>query len=170
VYGEATEIDLLAAEGIIDMDFFLALTDNDETNIVSSLLANHLRVEKTITLIEKTDYLPISKTIGLQRCINSSIATSNAIMRFVSRGNVMASSTLKGIDVDVITFKITDKNRCLDQTLQKIKFPGNSIVGVVLREGRTFVPTGGYKIKPGDEIVIFVEKSSTHEVEQMFAK
>jgi trk system potassium uptake protein TrkA len=67
VHGEATDINILAAEGIIEMDFFLALTGNDETNIVTSLLANHLRVNKTITRIEKTDYIPITKTIGLSR-------------------------------------------------------------------------------------------------------
>jgi trk system potassium uptake protein TrkA len=170
VYGEATEVDLLAAEGIIDMDFFLALTENDETNMVSSLLANHLKVKKTITLIEKTDYFPITKTIGLQRCINSSIATSNAIMRFVRHGNILSSSTLKGIDVEVITFKITTKNRYLELPLHEIKFPENSIIGVIVRDGRTFVPAGSNKIKPGDEIVVFAEKDSVVEVEKMFAR
>jgi trk system potassium uptake protein TrkA len=170
VYGEATEIDLLAAEGIIDMDFFLALTDNDEANMVSSLLANHLTVKKTVTLIEKTDYFPITKTIGLQRCINSSIATTNAIMRFVKHGNILSSSMLKGIDVEVITFKITDKNRWLELPLHKMKLPENSIIGVIVRNGRTFVPAGRNKIKPGDEIVIFAERASVLDVEEMFAR
>jgi len=169
VHGEATDVDILAAEGIMDMDFFLALTDNDESNMVASLLANHLKVKKTITLIEKTDYFPITKTIGLQRCINSSIATSNAIMRFVRHGNVQASSTLKGIDIEAITFKVSPENRYIDRPLRNVKFPQNTIIGVIVRDGRIFVPSGENKIIPGDEIVVFSEKSSIISVEKMFA-
>lgn len=170
VCGEATDIDILAAEGIIDMDFFLALTDSDETNMVSSLLANHLQVKKTVTLIEKTDYFPITKTIGLQRCINSSIATANAIMRFVRHGNVLASSTLKGIDIEFITFRIPESNRYVGQSLHKIKFPKNSIIGAVVRNGNTFVPSGKSMLEVGDEVVVFAEKSSVTKVGKMFAK
>ncbi|MCP5107544.1 MAG: Trk system potassium transporter TrkA [bacterium] len=170
VHGEATDIDILAAEGIIDMDFFLALTDNDETNMVSSLLANHLEVNKTVTLIEKTDYFPITKTIGLQRCVNSSIATANAIMRFVRHGNVLASSTLKGIDIEFITFRIPGGNRYVNQPLHEIRFPRDSIIGAVARNGKTFVPSGKDMLQVGDEIVIFAEKASVGKVGKMFAE
>lgn len=170
VQGEATDVDILAAEGIIDMDFFLALTDNDEANMVSSLLANHLKVKRTITLIEKTDYFPITKTIGLQRCINSSVTTSNAIMRVMHHGNVLASSTLKGIDIEVITFKVSEQNRYVDRPLHQIKLPKNTIIGVIVRNGKIFVPAGKNMIKPGDEIVVFSGKSSVNELEKMFAE
>lgn len=169
VHGEATDIDILAAEGIIDMDFFLALTDNDEINMVSSLLANHLQVKKTITLIEKTDYFPITKTIGLQRCINNSIATANAVMRYVRHGNVLASSTLKGIDVEMITIKASPDNKFLDTPLHSVKFPKNTIIGVIVRSGSIFVPTGQNMMKAGDEIVFFAEKKSVQDIEKMFA-
>ncbi len=169
VHGEATDIDILAAEGIIDTDFFLALTENDEINVVASLLANHLQVKKTITLIEKTDYIPITKTIGLQRCINSSVATSNAIMRFVRKGNVLATSTLKGIDIEVITYKITPNCRLVGKPLHKLKIPLNSIIGVIVRDGQTFVPTGGSIIQVNDEVVVFVEKSSVQEIGKLFS-
>jgi trk system potassium uptake protein TrkA len=169
VQGDATDVDILAAEGIIDMDFFLALTDDDEANMVSSLLANHLKVKRTITLIEKTDYFPITKTIGLQRCINSSVTTSNAIMRVMRHGNILASSTLKGIDVEVITFKVSEQNRYVDQPLHQMKLPKNSIIGVIVRNGKIFVPAGKNMIKPGDEIVVFSGKSSVNELEKMFA-
>mgnify|MGYP001547704789 CR=1 FL=1 len=152
------------------MDFFLALTENDETNMESSLLANHLQVKKTITLIEKTDYFPITKTIGLQRCINSSIATANAVMRYVRKGNVLASSTLKGIDIEMITLKVPASNKYLDTPLHSIKFPKSTIIGVVVRDGAIFVPTGQHEIKADDEIVFFTEKKSVPEIEKMFSK
>lgn len=170
VHGEATDIDILATEGIIDMDFYLALTENDESNMVSALLANHLNVERTITRIEKTDYIPISKTIGLGRCVNSSIATTNAIMRYVRHGKVRSSSTLKGISVDVITFQITDDSKYKEKQLYSIKFPPNAIVAAIHRNGNTMVPKGDDMFLKGDEIVVFTERNSIKKIENMFGK
>ncbi|MCK5058751.1 MAG: Trk system potassium transporter TrkA [Candidatus Aminicenantes bacterium] len=170
VCGEATDIDILAAEGIIETDFFLALTGNDETNIVSSLLANHLEVNKTITRIEKTDYLPITKTIGLSRCVNSSISTSNAIMRFVRHGKVLSSSTLKGTNVVMITFKVSSDSKYVDIPLAELqeKIPKDSIIGAIYRDGEPIVPAGNDVIKPEDEIIVFSEIDSLPKVEKMF--
>ncbi len=170
VCGEATDINILAAEGIIETDFFLALTGNDETNIVSSLLANHLEVHKTITRIEKTDYLPITKTIGLSRCVNSSISTSNAIMRFVKHGKVLSSSTLKGTNIIMITFKVSSDSKYINIPLVELqeKIPIDSLIGAIYRDGHPLVPSGNNMIKPEDEIIVFSEKDSLPKVEKMF--
>lgn len=170
VHCEATDINVLAAEGIIEMDFFLALTENDETNIVTSLLANHLKVNKTITRIEKTDYIPITKTIGLSRCVNSSISTSNEIMRFVKHGKVLSSSTLKGTNVVMITFQVSTDSKYVNIPLYELqeKIPKDSIIGAIYRDSKPIVPSGSDIIKPGDEITVFSEKTSLSKVEKMF--
>lgn len=169
VHGEATDLNLLAAQGIIDMDFFLALSDNDETNVVASLVANHLEVKTTITLIEKTDYLPVTKTIGLQRCVNSSIATADGIMRHMRHSNVRAFSSLKGINIKIISFKVSSKNKYIDRPLRDIKFPPNTIIGVIVHEDQLVVPTGDGTMVEGDEIVVFAQKDAVSKVEKMFA-
>lgn len=169
VHGEGTDLNVLAAEGIIDMDFFLALSDNDETNVVTSLVANHLEVKTTITLIEKIDYLPVTKTIGLHRCVNSSIATSDGIMRHMRHSNVRAFSSLKGIDVKVISFMVSEKNKYIGRPVKDITFPTNTIMGVVVRGDGLFVPTGGHALEPGDEVVVFAQKGSISKLEKMFA-
>ena len=170
VCDEATNVNILAAEGIIETDFFLALTGNDEKNIVSSLLANHLEVKKTITRIEKTDYLPITKTIGLSRCVNSSISTSNAIMRFVKHGKVLSSSTLKGTNIIMITFEVSADSKYIGIPLSELqtKIPKDSIIGAIYRNGKPIVPSGNNMINPEDEIIVFSEKDSLLRVEKMF--
>ncbi|MCK7523567.1 MAG: NAD-binding protein [Ignavibacteriales bacterium] len=67
--GDGRDIDLLAQEGIIDMDAFIAVTEDAETNIISSLMAKHLGVTKTITLVDRADYIPLTQTIGLDSLI-----------------------------------------------------------------------------------------------------
>ncbi len=169
VHGEATDLNVLAAEGIIDMDFFLALSDSDETNVVASLVSNHLEVKTAITLIEKTDYLPVTKTIGLPRCVNSSIATSDAIMRHMRHRNVRAFSSLKGIDIKIISFNVSAKNKYIDRPLRDIKFPQNTIIGIIVHDDELFIPTGDRTMVPGDEIVVFAQKGDISKVEKMFA-
>ncbi|MDY0295701.1 MAG: Trk system potassium transporter TrkA [Acidobacteriota bacterium] len=170
VHGEGTDLNTLAAEGIIDMDFFLALTVSDEINVVSSLLANHLRVKRTVTRIEKIDYLPVSKTIGLSRCVNSSIATANAIMRFMKHGKVLSSSTLKGTNVIMVTFQVSEDSRYLGIPLSELQaqIPRNAIIGAIYRDSQTIVPSGEDSIKPGDEMIVFLEREALHRVEKMF--
>ena len=168
VHGEATEIDLLKNEGISETDFFLALTANDELNMISSVLTKDLKVNSTITRIEKNDYLPISKTIGLNKRVNSSIATSNAIMKFVKHGNVLSTSTIKGVDVDEITFKVSESCKILNTSLKDIKFPKDCIVAFILREGQIIIPDGLEKIILKDEIVIFSKRKFVGKIEKMF--
>ncbi|HDP94347.1 MAG TPA: Trk system potassium transporter TrkA [Candidatus Aminicenantes bacterium] len=170
VHGEGTDLNTLAAEGIIEMDFFLALTVSDEINVVSSLLANHLRVNRTITRIEKIDYLPVSKTIGLSRCVNSSIATANAIMRFMKHGKVLSSSTLKGTNVVMMTFQVSEDSRYLGIPLSDLQaqIPRNAIIGAIYRDSQTIVPSGEDSIKPGDEMIVILEREALRRVEKMF--
>ena len=170
VHGEGTDLNTLAAEGIIEMDFFLALTASDEINVVSSLLANHLKVKRTVTRIEKIDYLPVSKTIGLSRCVNSSIATANAVMRFMKHGKVLSSSTLKGTNVIMVTFQVSQDSAYLGIPLSKLqeKIPRNAIVGAIYRDAKTIVPSGENSVKPGDEMIVFLERSALRRVERMF--
>ena len=64
IQGDGTDIDLMAVEGLQDMDAFVAVTGDDETNIISTLVARHLKVPRTIALVNTLEYLPITPTIG----------------------------------------------------------------------------------------------------------
>ena len=75
-----TDPDLLATEGIGEMDAFVAVTDDEESNIISCLMAKHLGVKKTVTLVSKPDFIPLSQTIGLDAVINKKVAAS---MKFI---------------------------------------------------------------------------------------
>ncbi|GAB4183570.1 MAG: Trk system potassium transporter TrkA [Calditrichia bacterium] len=170
IHSEGMDIDILATEGIFEMDFFLALTEDDESNMVASLFANHLQVKKTITLIETTDFLPITKTIGLQRIVNRAIATLNAIMHFVRKERVVALNILKGTNIDLISIRVSGNSKYLNKPLASFrnKFPDQSIIGVIARNGEIIIPTGKNVLLPGDEIIVFSDKNNINKIEKMF--
>ena len=71
IRGEGKDLDLLATEGIVDMDAYIAVTRDEEDNIISCLMAKHLGVKKTIAHVEKLDYIPLSNTIGVDALVKA---------------------------------------------------------------------------------------------------
>lgn len=168
IKGDGLDLDLLAMEGIIDMDAFIAVTGNDETNIVSCLLAKHLRVPKIISMINRIDYLPIIPTIGIDSYISKQLLTINKILKFVRRGVVENVASIPGIAAEILEL-IPNKNaRITKKTLREIDFPKNAIVGAVMRQNHVFIPVGKDQIAPGDKVVIFALPSDIQEVEKLF--
>lgn len=168
VVGDASDIDLISREGIIDMDVFCALTDDDETNIVTSLLARHLMVPKTITLTGKADYIPIVKTIGLDTAVNARFLTSNAIFKHIRHGDIVSLRHLVGVDAETIEFKVSAQSKVVGKQLKDIKFPEGSIVIAVEHEDGTEVPVGDTKIYVGDRVVLFSLPDAVKPVIKLF--
>ncbi|MCG8605998.1 Trk system potassium transporter TrkA [bacterium] len=168
IQGDGTDVDLLAAEGIIDMDAFVAVTDDEESNIITSLLAKHLGVRRTITLVSQTTYVPLMNSIGLDAAVNKRILTANAIARFIHRREVVSVATLQGIDAEAIELIAQEASQIIKNRLQDLKFPTGAIIGAVERNGEVFVPVGDTRIEPKDKVVVFALPKAVESVEKMF--
>lgn len=170
IKGDGRDIDLLAQEGIIDVDAFIAVTDDAETNIISCLLAKHLGVKKVIALVDKVDYIPLTQTIGLDSLINKKLIAANNISRFIHRSDVVVIATLEGIDADVLEFKVQPNSIITNNQISEIEFPKGSIVGGFIRGEQASIATGDSKINAGDKVVIFCLPDSVNQLEKFFEK
>jgi len=168
IKGDGLDLDLLAMEGIIDMDAFIAVTGDDETNIVSCLMAKHLKVPKIISLINKTEYWPIIPTIGIDAYISKQLLTVNGILKFIRRGSVVNVASIPGISAEVIELIPNKGSKITKKPLRNIGFPNDAIVGAVMRAKQVFIPDGDAKIEAGDKVVLFALPSDIHEVEKLF--
>jgi trk system potassium uptake protein TrkA len=169
IHGDGTDMDLLAAEGIVDMDCFIAVTGDDETNIISTLMARHLKVPRTIALVNKTDYLPITTQIGMDAVVSKKILTVNAILRFIRRTILESIATIPGVDAEIIEIIPQDGSKITKKPLRDIRFPRSSIVGAVLRNGEVIIPTGDTHIRARDRTVVFSLPVALEEVEKLFS-
>jgi trk system potassium uptake protein TrkA len=168
IHGDGTDMDLLAVEGIIDMDSFIAVTGDDETNIISTLMARHLQVPRTIALVNKTEYLPITPTIGLDAVVSKKLLTVNAILRFIQKSSLESIATIPGIDAEILEVIPQDKSKITHKPLKDVHFPRFAIVGAVQRGQEVIIPTGNTQIKSGDRVVIFTLPNTLGEVEKFF--
>jgi trk system potassium uptake protein TrkA len=155
VEADGRDIDAMAAEGLIDMDVFVACTNDDENNIVTSLVAQHLGVKRTITLLEKRFYLSIIRAIGLEIGVNKHLLTSNAILKYIRHGKVLSFSHVRGINAETIVYFVAPKAKITKKPLKDLNLPDDCLIGAVHRGEEVIIPTGETRIEPADEALVF---------------
>ncbi len=168
IRGDGRDIDLLAQEGIIDVDAYVAVTEDAETNIISCLMAKHLGVKKAIALVDKVDYIPLTQTIGLDSLINKKLIAANNISRFIRKGEVVAMASLEGIDADVLEYVAQPKSAVTKKPVMDLDFPKEAIIGGVIKGEESFIAVGDTQISAGDKVVVFSLPGGMKKIEKFF--
>jgi trk system potassium uptake protein TrkA len=166
--GDATDVELLELEGVGDVDAFVALTDEDETNILSSLVAKHVGAKKVVTLVNKIDFVSLARRIGLDAAVSPRLSAANAIMRHVRRGSVTRVATFKDTDAEAISFAVSPTSPVVGRSLAEIEFPEGTIVAAIERGDDVIVPHGKDSLKAGDTAIVFALPEAVASVTKLF--
>lgn len=170
IHGDGTDIELLTEEGLPDMDAFVAVTGDDEKNIITTLLARHSHVPHQISLVNKVDYLPIMSTIGLDTVVSKQLLTVSAVQRLVQYQQVASIASLPGINGQFIEYVAPANCKITRSPLRDIRFPRKAIVGAVLQGDEVTIPTGDTNISTGDRVVIFTMPEAVGELDRLFGR
>lgn len=168
INGDPSNMDLLEEEGLDNMDAFLALTPNSETNIITSLSAKNHGVFKTIAQVENSDYVHISQNIGVDTLINKKLIAANNIFRFIRKGKVEEIVSLKGVDAEIIEFEVHRDNQITNNPISELPLPKSAIVGGVVRDQKGLIPDGDFQLAIGDKVIVFAMPETIPVVEQLF--
>ena len=168
LHGDGMDMDLLAAEGIMDMDSFIAVTGDDETNIILTLIARHIKVPRTIALVNKTEYMPITPTIGMDAVVSKTLITVNAITRFIREAPLASMASIPGLDVEIIEIVPQAGSKITKKPLKDCHFPRYAISGAIRRGDSALIPTGNTQVKEGDRVVVIALPQAISEVEKLF--
>ena len=168
INGDARNINLLESEGISQMDAFVAVTNNSETNILTSLLARRFGVKKTIALVENIDFIEISQSIGIDTIINKKLATASYILRFTMTAEVISTKCLTSIDAEVFEFMAKPGSPVTKKPIKKLGFPRKAIIGGIIRDNKGCIARGDMQIEAGDKVVVFALPEAFHGVDKMF--
>ena len=106
INGDGRNVDLLEQEGITQMDAFVAVTGNSETNILSCLLAKKMGVKKTIAEVENMEYINLAENTGIDTIINKKISAASRIFRHTTNPNVTQVKYMTGTDAEVLEFNV----------------------------------------------------------------
>ena len=168
INGDARDTEILEDEGIRNMDAFIAVTDDTETNMFSCLLAKRLGVKRVIPLVENIDYIDISQSIGIESIINKKLITASHIVQYTMEAEVTAIKCLSGIDAEVLEFVVKPKSRITKGTIRKIKTPPGSLIGGIIRGDQSHIATGDFQIEAGDKVVVFAIPEAIYKVSTLF--
>lgn len=168
LHDEGKDLDLLASEGIIRMDAYIAVSPDEENNIISCLMAKHLGVKKTIAMVEKVDFIPFANAIGLDALVNKKLAAATSILKFIRKGEVVTAATLHGVGAEVLELVAKTGSPVTRKPVAGLDFPAGAAIGCVLRSGAAFIPVGSTLIQPQDRVVVFTLPKAIQDVERLF--
>jgi len=168
INGDVSDINLLKEEGVDKSDFIVSLTNDDKLNLLVTLFLKHLGVEKSITQIRRSDYLPLIEKIGVENIISPRSLTSAAILNFIKSESIISLSLLAGDKAQMLEVTLNNK-KCsiLDKPLKDINFPCGVIVGAITRDDDIIVPRGNDVLKYGDNIVLFMLPDCFEKIQKM---
>lgn len=168
IHGDGRNSDLINEEGLANMDAFIALTGNSETNIISSLVAKDHGVGKTIALVENVDYIHLSQNIGVDTLINRKLIAANFIFRYIRKGDILAITSIHGVDAEIVEFYVKDKSKITTQYIKNLDFPKNALISGVVRKDKSIIPNGDFRIRTDDRVVVLCAPQAIHKVEGFF--
>ena len=155
INGDGTDKGLLEEENIKDMDFMMALTADEETNILISLLAKGLGTGKTIARVSKWSYIPLMTTIGIDIVVSPRLSAVRAILQHIRPGKIVSVVPLKGEHAEAIEAEALETSDIVNIPLSKVKMPKGAIVGAIVRGEEIIIPQGDSIIRPKDHLIIF---------------
>ncbi len=164
--GDGSDQGLLQEENVQGMDVVITLTGDEETNILTSLLAKQMGAQKTVTRINRFSYFPLVSAVGLEHIVSPRLAAINTMLQYLRRGQVLSAMALKGEEGEVLEAVALETSDVVGKPLREVPFPKGALVVAIMRGDEVFIPRGDSVIQPHDRIIIFSTRQSIPRVEK----
>jgi trk system potassium uptake protein len=169
IHAGGLDVQTLLDEGLEDAGVFIAVTDDDKTNILTCLLARQHRVRRTLALVSQPELIELAAELGIDACISPRLAAAGAILKFVRRGDVVAMAALEGNNAEVLELDISPDSDLFGKSLSALHFPRGAIIGMIVRGKSYEIPTGQSVLQRGDRVLVFALPEALSKVERFFA-
>ncbi|UDG81176.1 Trk system potassium uptake protein TrkA [Candidatus Hartigia pinicola] len=171
-YGDASDQDLLKEEHIEQMDVFIALTNDDEANIMSSMLAKKMGAKKVMVLIQRSAYIELVQNGVIDIIISPQQATISALLSHVRKADIVSVFLLRrgGSEaIEVIAHGDKYTSKVVNKKISEIKLPPGTVIGSIIRDEKIFIAGDHHVIEQGDHVIIFItDKKYVPDVEKLF--
>ncbi|MCP4337686.1 MAG: Trk system potassium transporter TrkA [Desulfobulbaceae bacterium] len=181
LHGDGSDGDVLAMAGLLETDTFVTTTGENETNIMTCLLAKHLSQKikpkngrprdcKTIALVNKEDYLVLAATIGSDIALNKKVMAGNEILKFIRRSEFLSVAHLHGFDTEVVELVAAEKSSITKKPLSQLNsfFHDKLIIGAVFRDNKWQIAIGSTHIQAGDPVIVICTSRHLRDVRKLF--
>jgi trk system potassium uptake protein TrkA len=180
LHGDGSDADALDIAGLTDMDTFITATGENETNIMSCMLAKHLMTtsngenrgkdRKTISMVNKEEYLVLAATSGSDIALNKKVLAANEILKFIRRGELLSVAHLHGFDAEVVEIMAAPDSPITRVPLSKLdpSFHGKILIGGVYRDEHWKIAVGDTRILPDERVIVVCKSLHLKDVQKLF--
>lgn len=168
VFGDALQEDILQEVDVRDAHMYLGLTNDDETNILSSVLASELGCKANFALVNQPQYPRFARRLGVDAFINPRMITVSKVLRHVRRGRIRGVYSLYDGAAELIEAEALDTSTLVGTPLREFDTGPGVRIGAIIRGDEVIMPTGNVRVESGDFVIAFALAANVRQVEQMF--
>ena len=169
VHGNALDPEILDEANVANAETVVAVTNNDQVNILSSLLAKRYGAERAVTLVNTNTYSPLMSPLGIDVVVNPRAITVSTILQYVRRGRIHSVHSISENFGEVIEAEALETSSVVGMPLRDAKLPTGVVVAALVRDKQVIMAHGDTVIEIGDTVVLFATKEAIRRVEKMFA-
>ncbi|WP_066017834.1 MULTISPECIES: Trk system potassium transporter TrkA [Endozoicomonas] len=170
--GNASDKELLISENIEETDIFCALTNDDEANVMSSMLAKRLGARKVMALINNPAYVDLVQGGEIDIAISPQLATIGSLLKHVRRGDIVNVHSLRrgaAEAIEAIAHGDEQSSKVVGKTIQEVELPQGATIGAIVRDDQVLIAHDTTRIESGDHVILFLtNKRKIRELEQLF--
>jgi trk system potassium uptake protein TrkA len=169
IYGDSLASEILAEANVQDADAVIAVTNDDQVNILSSLLAKREGAARATTLVNNLTYGPLIRSLGIDAVVNPRAITVSRILQHIRRGRIRGVHSLRDGMAEIIEAETLETSPLSGKALRDVKLPAGVIIGAIVRDDEVIIPRGETMIETGDRVIVFATREMVKKVEKMFA-
>ena len=166
INGDGTDIGLLSEEEIAEADVVVSVTNNDEKNLLCSLLVKHMGAGRVISRVSKSANVALFEKVGIDIAISSRTAALNEIKNCIETGNVDILATVEEGKGEVLVIEIPEQYEA--KKIMDLKLPAKAIVGVIQRRKKIIIPNGATQVMGSDNLIIFTTSENASVIRDFF--
>jgi trk system potassium uptake protein TrkA len=167
--GDALDADILREASVSQADALIAVTNDDEVNILASLLAKREGCKRAITLVNNSVYRPLMSSLGVDVYIDPRATTVSTILHHVRRGRIRSLHSLPAMEAEVLEVEALETSQVVGKSIRDLDLPTGILFGALVREGEVLMPRGATVIQKDDRVVLFALLDQIKKVEQLFS-
>lgn len=158
----------LEQEHVDSADIFVAVTRDDDRNIMASVLAKEVGVRETLAVVHQPDFAPLVGKLGIDHAVTPRACVANKILKLVNQSQSSSLAVLEDGQIEILEFKVARDNAMLGTRLVDIKFPKNCLIASILRGDNVIVPRGADEIRAGDSVIVIAGADSLEAIKKLF--
>jgi trk system potassium uptake protein TrkA len=147
----------------------VAVTNDDQTNVLGSLLAKRGGAKRSVTLVNTRSFAGLAPSLGIDTLVSPNAITVSTILQHVRRGRIRTVHALRDGVGEIVEAEALDTSTLVKKPLGQARLPDGVVVGAIVRGAPVIVPRADTRIKPHDSVIMFATRQAIRSVERLFA-